>query len=163
MPFIPKSREQLLPPVQTYIRSAAYLHKSWLRSSPDSVGRQDLEELNYDDISPVTLVAGEQQFGCGDYEQDDEDLYDNNHDDRSVVLKGISPFTTFADVLGEIRGGAVLNIYLRPQDRTAHVAFVDPMAAEKFLIHSKRTDIYIRGKRVRKLQLRCEVLLTSYR
>jgi hypothetical protein len=37
-------------------------------------------------------------------------------------------------------------MYLRPRERTAHVAFVDPVAAEKFLIHSKRSDIYVRGK-----------------
>ena len=148
VPFVPKPRDKILPPVQTDVKSAPYLRQSWQLPNPDCTDCEDFKELNYDDISPVTLVADNQQYGCEDYEQDDEEFYDTNHDDRSLVLKGISPFTTLADVLAEIRGGAVLNVYLRPQERTAHVAFVEPIAAEKFLIHSRRTDIYVRGKRV---------------
>lgn len=72
----------------------------------------------------------------------------DNHEDRSVVLRGLSPFTTLADIAKVIRGGLVLNVFLRPRNRTAHVSFVDPIAAEKFIIHSKRSDIYIKGKRV---------------
>lgn len=78
----------------------------------------------------------------------EEVLYENNHKDRSIVLRGLSAFTTLADIANVIRGGHVLNMFLRSRDRTAHVSFVDAIAAEKFIIHSKRSDLYIKGKRV---------------
>lgn len=149
VPFVPKPRDQILPTVSTHVKSEPYHDKKWQLPSPDSTSPEDLEELNYDGMSSAKLMSDNQQEGYGqDYEQEEEDFCDTKRNNRSVVLKSISPFTTTADVLAVIRGGAVLNIYLRPQQRTAHVAFVEPNAAEKFLIHSKRTDIYIRGKRV---------------
>jgi hypothetical protein len=148
---VPKPRDQTLPTVQTDLKSASCLPKNWQLPSPDSTNHDDFAELNYDTISPG------QQY---DDQEEEEDFYDNNHDDRSLVLKGISPFTTFADVLSVIRGGPLLNVYLRPQQRTAHVTFVEPTAAEKFLIHSKRTDLYVRGKRVRDIYLQTRYLLT---
>jgi hypothetical protein len=82
------------------------------------------------------------------YEQEEEEVYHDNHEDRSIVVRGLPQQTCLADVVKVIRGGVVLNMYLRPRDRTAHIAFVDPIAAEKFIIHSKRSDIYVKGKRV---------------
>jgi hypothetical protein len=79
---------------------------------------------------------------------EEQEHYINNYEDRSVTLRGLSPHTTLADIAKVVRGGLVLNMFIRPRERTAHVAFVDPIAAEKFLIHSKRSDIYIKGKRV---------------
>jgi len=64
------------------------------------------------------------------------------------VLKGLPPLTTLADITEVVRGGMLLNVFLRPRDRTAHVTFVQPTAAERFLIHSQRNDLYIKGKRV---------------
>ena len=78
-----------------------------------------------------------------------EEQYENDYNDRSVVLRGLHPHTTLADIAKVVRGGMVLNMFIRQRERTAHVAFVDAIAAEKFLIHSKRSDIYIKGKRVR--------------
>lgn len=68
--------------------------------------------------------------------------------DRSLVLTGLSSHTTLAEILKQIKGGMLLNIYMKRQDGTAHVAFVDPDAAEKFLMHVKRHDLYIKNKRV---------------
>lgn len=116
--------------------------------------------------SPPSLSS---DHGTAEQQQDeavqeyceDEELYDNeNHEDRSIVLRGLSPFTTLADIAKVVRGGLVLNVFLRPRDRTAHVSFVDPIAAEKFIIHSKRSDIYIKGKRVCKSSLLFSSLLT---
>ncbi|KAL2044630.1 hypothetical protein ABVK25_012300 [Lepraria finkii] len=76
------------------------------------------------------------------------EFYNDSHEARSIVIRGLSQHTTLADVTKVIRGGMVLNMYLRPRDRTAHVTFVDPIAAQKFIIYSKRSDIYIKGKRV---------------
>ena len=77
-----------------------------------------------------------------------ESYYGDDHQDRSIVLRGFSPFTTLADVAKIVRGGIVLHMYLRPAQHTAHVSFVDPLAAEKFIMHYKRNDIYFKGKRI---------------
>lgn len=74
--------------------------------------------------------------------------FDDNHEDRTLLLTGLSNRTTLADITKAVRGGQLLNLYIRRQQRTAHVSFVNPLAAEAFLIYSKRTDLYIRGKRV---------------
>jgi hypothetical protein len=149
VPFVPKQREQTMSATTTGIEPKAYHSKDWQLPTPDSTTPEEFGELDYDVMNPAKMMSGIQQYGHGqDWEQDEEEVYDINREDRSVVLKGISPFTTMADVLAVVRGGAVLNIYLRPQQRTAHVAFVEPYAAEKFLIHSRRTDVYIKGKRV---------------
>jgi hypothetical protein len=161
VPFVPTPREQMLSTVPTRVQPEPHHDKSWQLPSPDSTSPEEFEELNYDGTSTMKTMSGNQQCEYGqDYEQDEGGLHGINHDDRSVVLKGISPFTTTADVLAVIRGGAVLNIFLRPQQRTAHVAFVEPNAAEKFLIHSTRKDTYIKGKRVCAALAQTELLLT---
>lgn len=161
VPFVPKPREHVMSTLPPRTQPERYHDKNWQLPSPDSTSPEDLEELNYTGICALKTIPGNQQCGYGqDYEQDEGDLYDINREDRSVVLKGISPFTTMADVLAVIRGGAVLNIFLRPQQRTAHIAFVDPNSAEKFIIHSKRTDTYIKGKRVSVVPIRINMPLT---
>lgn len=161
-PFVPKPPAQIQQTVNDDVQSGPHHHKEWPLSTATSTSPGDFEELNYDGVSPVNLASDNQQYGYGQYyEQEEEDSFDVNREDRSVVLKGISPFTTLADVLAVIRGGAVLNLYLRPQQRTAHVTFVDPNAAENFLIHSKRIDIYVRGKRVCDIPPFTESFLTN--
>ncbi|KAL9106163.1 MAG: hypothetical protein Q9227_008755 [Pyrenula ochraceoflavens] len=73
-----------------------------------------------------------------------------NHDGRGVFIKGLSEQTTLKDIAKAIRGGAVLNMYLRSRDRSAHVVFVEPHAADAFYTYSRRNDIYILGKRDQK-------------
>jgi len=74
--------------------------------------------------------------------------FDNNCQDRTLLLTGLSSQTTLADIANALRGGQLLNFYIREQERVAYVSFVNPMAAKAFMIYSKRTDLYIRGKRI---------------
>lgn len=83
-----------------------------------------------------------------DWCEEESEYYSNDHEDRSVTLRGFSPFTTLGDVAKIVHGGIVLNMFLRSKERSAHVAFVDPMAAEKFVMHYKRNDLYVKGKRI---------------
>lgn len=80
-------------------------------------------------------------------EEKQEQEFESNHENRSLIIKGLSNRTTLVDITKVVRGGAILNLSMLNHDRHALVSFVDPIAAEKFLIFSKRTDIYIRGKR----------------
>jgi hypothetical protein len=71
-----------------------------------------------------------------------------SNEDRSVVIRGLPLNATLTDVAKIVRGGLILNMFIRSQDRTAHVAFAEPDAAGNFFVHSKRNALYIGEKRV---------------
>jgi hypothetical protein len=52
----------------------------------------------------------------------------------------------YKDITGMVRGGRLLEIYLR-NDRSAVVSFVD--GAAEFMNYAKRVDFYLHTKRVR--------------
>ena len=69
-------------------------------------------------------------------------------DQRTILVKGLSDKTTHRDLVNVIRGGTVLDIYLRSNERSASISFVEGLAASDFMNHAKRNDIYVNGKRV---------------
>ena len=77
-----------------------------------------------------------------------EECFVTDHADRSLVIKGLSKATTLEDITKSIRGGLVLNLFVRKHQNEAHLAFVSADDAERFLLHSKRHDLYIKSKRV---------------
>lgn len=68
---------------------------------------------------------------------------------RSILLSNLADGTTHADITQAIRGGQLIDIYLRPHDRTAAVSFLLSADAHAFLNNVRRHDLYIRQKRVR--------------
>jgi hypothetical protein len=68
------------------------------------------------------------------------------HDQRTVLITNLSERTTHKDLAGIVRGGRLLDIFLR-NDRSATVSFVE--GAAEFLAYAKRNDIYLHTKRVR--------------
>lgn len=67
---------------------------------------------------------------------------------RTIIAKNLSDRATHKDIVDIIRGGAVLDIFLRTNERSASISFVEGSAAQDFLSYTKRNDIYIHGKRV---------------
>ena len=67
---------------------------------------------------------------------------------RTILLKNLPDRATHKDIVGEIYGGLLLDVFLRPQDKSASVSFVETNAAEEFLAHVKRNDLYVHGRRV---------------
>ena len=67
-------------------------------------------------------------------------------DQRTVLFTNLSDHTTHQDLVNIIRGGRLLDIYIR-NDRSATVSFVE--GAQEFLSYAKRNDFYIHAKRVR--------------
>ena len=47
-----------------------------------------------------------------------------------------------------IRGGALLDVFLRPMEKSAQVTFVEAADAQAFFKHVRREDLYISSKRV---------------
>ena len=113
-------------------------------NSPNSFGLNHASDNNTSATSTQNDAIGRETEE--EHKQGHE--YQVNHDYRMLILKGLSNRTNLADIAKVVRGGPILNFTMRARDREALVSFVDPIAAEKFLIHSKRSDIYIRGKRV---------------
>ena len=67
---------------------------------------------------------------------------------RTILIKGIAERTTHKDIVSLVRGGTLLDVYLRSNERSASVSFVEGSAAQDFMAYAKRTDIYLHGKRV---------------
>lgn len=67
---------------------------------------------------------------------------------RTLIAQNLPERTTQKDLVQVVRGGTVLDIFLRSNERSASISFVEGSAAQDFMNYVKRSDIYIRGKRV---------------
>ncbi|KAF2268030.1 hypothetical protein CC78DRAFT_34174 [Lojkania enalia] len=86
-----------------------------------------------------------------DTPEKDEDLQTSSHqrvplhDQRTLLFTNLSDRTTHKDLVEIIRGGRLLDIFLR-NDRSATVSFVE--GAPDFLAYAKRNDVYLHTKRL---------------
>lgn len=102
-------------------------------------------------------LSYEENSGISDADKDDHALAtpypEKQHyarsEQRSILIRNLSDRTTHKDIVDIVRGGALLDIYLRVADKSASVSFVEGSAAQAFMNYAKRNDIYIHGKRVR--------------
>ncbi|KAK6383678.1 hypothetical protein LTS17_002970 [Exophiala oligosperma] len=67
---------------------------------------------------------------------------------RTLLFAGLPLSVTLLDLTEVIRGGQLLQISLRDGDKYARVSFLDPVAAERFLMHSEQNGIFIKGHKV---------------
>lgn len=70
---------------------------------------------------------------------------------RTILAKNLSDRTTHKDIIDFVRGGLILDVYLRSGERNASISFVEGSAAQDFMNYVKRNDIYVHGKRVSSL------------
>lgn len=68
---------------------------------------------------------------------------------RTILLTNLAEGVTHADVTRVVRGGQLLDVYLRANDRTVAVSFLHAVDARAFFDHVKKNDLYIKNKRVR--------------
>lgn len=67
---------------------------------------------------------------------------------RTILLMNLPENPTHSEIVKIVRGGMLLDIYIRSHDRIASISFLEEVHAEEFFRHVKRHDLYIRGKRV---------------
>ncbi|OCK83349.1 hypothetical protein K432DRAFT_379589 [Lepidopterella palustris CBS 459.81] len=67
------------------------------------------------------------------------------NDQRTLIFSNLSDRITHKDLVEIIRGGRLLDIYMR-NDRSATVSFVE--GAREFLAYAKRNDFYLHSKRI---------------
>lgn len=67
---------------------------------------------------------------------------------RSIVLQNLAEGTTYADITAAVRGGMLLDVFLRSEQRAATVSFLREEDARGFWKSVRRWDLYVRNKRV---------------
>ncbi|KAM0274283.1 hypothetical protein ACHAQH_007990 [Verticillium albo-atrum] len=67
---------------------------------------------------------------------------------RTVVLYDLAEATTHGDITDAVRGGMLLEVFLKSHDRSVQVSFLDAESARAFFDHARRHDLYIRQRRV---------------
>jgi hypothetical protein len=85
--------------------------------------------------------------GYGDQVQSRRVQYPK-HAKRTVLLSKLPEGVIHAEIVEAVRGGMLLDIYVRNADRTAAISFLEGDHARDFFHHVKRNDLYVRGKRV---------------
>lgn len=100
---------------------------------------------SHDDTSFPSDVDKEDQYLP--VPSSEKQFYARN-EQRTLLIKNLSDRVAHKDIVDVVRGGALLDVYLRSNDRSASVSFLEGAAAQAFLAYAKRNDIYIHGKRV---------------
>jgi hypothetical protein len=113
---------------------------------------------NFDDFSTIPDVPadGFSEAGNGYADQGRRQQYAKNSQ-RTIQLSNLPEAATHAEIANAIRGGMLLDIYLRSNDRVAAISFLEEEHAKAFFHYAKRNDLYIRGKRVCKSYLLLEL------
>ncbi|KAK7548250.1 hypothetical protein BKA81DRAFT_225042 [Phyllosticta paracitricarpa] len=69
-------------------------------------------------------------------------------DRRSLQLSDLPRFTKHQDIVDAVRGGSLVEVYIRWQDRSARVSYVHGSHAASFKNHVQQFGLYIKGQRV---------------
>lgn len=67
---------------------------------------------------------------------------------RTIILSNLAEGVTHAEITAIVRGGMLLDIYLRTHDRSCAVSFLNAAEAKTFYDHIRRHNLYLRNKRV---------------
>lgn len=95
------------------------------------------------DESDATTKQDTQESRGGENEYNDQ-ICGN----RTLFFTRLPEKTTYASFLETVRGGAVVDAWMKPSDRCASVSFLLPQSAEAFYRYVKKNDLYIDGRRV---------------
>ncbi|EQB50889.1 hypothetical protein CGLO_09628 [Colletotrichum gloeosporioides Cg-14] len=114
--------------------------------------KQDWADTEVHDISELCISPTETNHQQGSSHQDKDQKPSRPQFEKSatrtVLITNLPDGTTHADVTAVIRGGQLLDIFLRTHDRSVQVSFLHSAEARDFLEHARRHDLYIKHKRV---------------
>ncbi|OJD17034.1 hypothetical protein AJ78_02829 [Emergomyces pasteurianus Ep9510] len=98
------------------------------------------------DVTSFPSDEKDDGFLCNTQSRQDRQQHSNCTENRTILLKGLPERTAHRDIVAAIRGGALVDVFLRPRERQASVSFADGKAAQEFLAFAKRQDLYILDK-----------------
>ena len=70
------------------------------------------------------------------------------HAKRTLHLTNLPDGVMHSEVTDVVRGGILLDVYIRSNDRVAAISFLEEKHAQAFFQHIRRNDLHIRGRRV---------------
>jgi hypothetical protein len=142
----PQSRLAYAPHAQTRIPNRHDVSGESFNGSADWA---DVAEDNYSNSYSPDLQASELAVNppFGQVNQPDRLIFPL-HCSRTIILTGLPDHSTHEDITKVVRGGMLLEVYIRSAEHSAHVSFLKPEDAARFHDHSRRNDLYIRNKRV---------------
>jgi hypothetical protein len=115
-------------------------HSSWA----DATGDAENDDMSFDGASPASGVVGatytKPQANRPQFDRDST---------RTVLLMNLPEGTTHADITSAVRGGMLLDVFIRTNERSAAVSFLHAVEARRFFDYVRKHDMYIKNKRVR--------------
>ncbi|KAK3333803.1 hypothetical protein B0T19DRAFT_440531 [Cercophora scortea] len=111
--------------------------------APEANLEADDDEVSCDGDSPDEVPAGATYVKP----QSQRQQYDRVCT-RTIQLLNLGEGTTHADITNAVRGGMLLDVFLRSHERSATVSFLHAVDARKFFDHVRRHDLYIKNKRI---------------
>jgi hypothetical protein len=75
-------------------------------------------------------------------------VQDGNKPRRTLFFSNLPKDATYSDLVEVVRGGALVDVWMKDSDRCASVSFIDPTDADAYLRYAKKNEIYIGGWRV---------------
>ncbi|KAK0646128.1 hypothetical protein B0T16DRAFT_412697 [Cercophora newfieldiana] len=111
---------------------------SWADASGDAE-----DDVSYGDASPASGVVGANYTKP----QPNRPQFDREST-RTVLLMNLPEGTTHADITNAVRGGMLLDVFLRTNERSAAVSFLYAAEARGFFDHVRKHDLYIKNKRI---------------
>ncbi|KAK3944258.1 hypothetical protein QBC46DRAFT_172450 [Diplogelasinospora grovesii] len=67
---------------------------------------------------------------------------------RTLHLSNLAEGTTHSDIIDVVRGGILLDVFIRSSERSASVSFAYAEDAQGFFNYVRKHDLYIRNKRI---------------
>jgi hypothetical protein len=118
-------------------------HKSWANGDVDEDDEDEDENTESEAGSPLEGPPGANYVKPQGQRQQFE-----RQCARTLLLSNLAGGTTHSDITNAVRGGMLLDVFLRNHERSATVSFLKPEDARRFYDHVRRHDLYIRDKRV---------------
>ncbi|KAF3396779.1 hypothetical protein DPV78_007553 [Talaromyces pinophilus] len=118
-------------------------HKHDPYPSGDSIEEEEDDEQELEELEDPDAQTDEQQE-----QSPAADGLDDDDEQHTIEMRNLPVRCTHLDITRSIRGGALVQIYMRFTERMARVTFVDAAAAREFLAREKRIGFYIHNKKV---------------
>lgn len=136
-------------------------NQDYMRNGPQGYGNLNSPTWNFNIPATPTTDRGHHGFsgkhyhdksmdygGPGPDNFTDQNTTRNGNGKRTIYLTKLPDRITYAQIFSVIRGGAVVDVWMKSSDHAASVSFVDCSDAENFYQYARKNDIYIDGKRI---------------
>ncbi|RPA97861.1 hypothetical protein L873DRAFT_1828869 [Choiromyces venosus 120613-1] len=90
-------------------------------------------------------ISGPKRGGVGG---GGNDYKDDSVGNRTLFFSRLPEKVTYSSFLEAIRGGMVVDAWMKPGDHCGSISFLHPQSAEAFYRYAKKNDVYIDGRRV---------------